>query len=290
MTDVDATFVAEYDYKAQSETELTISAGDTVRISRVEGDWMYGRHNITGKEGWVASSYGHLRQESPYQHMQERVKATKRKERFDSIVRGEAEFLTSLRTLVDGIIAVINVRDTPFKRTFLNDPSVAVSFNLLSEMHKACSSFHAVLSVAKSDMEICTAYTHFAPSLQLFAQYASENSKLLHAVERSRRDLSALLGDAAGSLAPSLILPLQHYPLYKTDFQDFVWLSPGGQQYELLCSALDVIIAQSEFVDVKLKEEADSLLLLNLQSKFSGNPVIFTPTRRLLREGEVERV
>lgn len=289
MTDVDATFVAEYDYKAQGETELTVSAGDKVKVSRVEGDWLYGRHAGTGKEGWVAASYGHMRQESPYLKLDERSKSQKRVERFQTITKGEADFLSGLQDLMNSVISVINVRDTPFKRTFLNDPAVAVSFNLLTDMHKACSSFHQVLTNSKSEIEICTAYTHFAPSLQIFAQYASENSKLLNAMERNRRELALLVGDI--SLAPAFIQPLQHYPLYQTDFQDYVWLSPPkSAHYELLCSALDAIIAQSEFVDVKLKEEADSLMLLNLQSKFTGNPVIFTPSRRLLKEADLEKV
>jgi hypothetical protein len=266
MTDVDATFVAEYDYKAQTDTELTVAAGDKVRISRVEGDWLYGRHLTTGIEGWVAASYGHLRQESPYLQLNQKAKTQKRSERFSTIVGAEADFLALLQELVDSVINVVNVRDTPFKRSFLNDPAVAVSFNLLVEILKACTSFHRLLSSGKNDMDVCAAYTQFAPSLQLFAQYASENSKLLHAVERSQRELSMLM--PGNRLIPALISPLEHYPLYQTDFQDYVWLSnQKSKEYELLCKALDVIIAQSEFVDVKLKEEADSLLLLNLQNK-----------------------
>ncbi len=191
----------------------------------------------------------------------------KRSELFKSIITTQADFIAVLYGLIESIITPLTLRDTNFKRTFLGEPSVAVSFSLLQEIHNACTNFDSVLRRAKTDIEIANAYVQFAPSLQLFAQYASENSKLLNSVKTNTRQLSGFLS-AGQDLEASLISPLEHYSKYKTDFQEFVWLSSSeGQEADATAGALDIVIAQTDYVDAKLKEEALSLMLLNLQNQ-----------------------
>jgi hypothetical protein len=260
-------FVGDYDYQAKNEGELSFRVGDTIRIYQSEGDWWYGEALKTGEVGWVAPTYGHTREESPYLNVNEEVKIKKRNELFQNIILVQSEFISVLFGFIESIIIPLALRDTPFKRSFLGEPSVAVSFSLLQEIFNACSNFDSVLRRAKTDTEVANAYVQFAPSLQLFAQYASENSKLLNSVKTHARQLSTFLSNGQ-SLEASLIMPLQHYTKYKVDFQEFVWLSFGDdRELEAVAGALDIIIAQTDYVDAKLKEEAQSLMLLNLQDQ-----------------------
>jgi hypothetical protein len=57
-----------------------------------------------------------------------------------------------------------------------------------------------------------------------------------------------------------------------------------------LPSALEALKRQSSMVDEKVQEEEASLRLLALQDMFAGNPKIFTPNRRLIKEGELIKV
>lgn len=260
-------FIGDYDYVAQNEGELSFKVGDNIRIYQSDGDWWYGELVRTGEIGWVAPSYGHTREESPYAALSKEVKDKKRVQLFQAIIQGQSQFISILNSFIESVIAPIAIRDTQFKRTMMSEPSVAVSFSLLQEIYNACSNFDSILRRAKTDIEIANAYVQFAPSLQLFAQYASENSTLLNSVKTNIRQLSAFLS-AGQNLEGTLILPLEHYPKYKIDFQEFVWLTmPDTAEYNAVAGALDIIIGQTDYVDSKLKEEAESLMLLNLQNQ-----------------------
>eukprot|EP01038_Epipyxis_sp_PR26KG_P012646 gene12646-16955_t len=290
-------FVADYEYEAQNESELSYSVGDNIQIIHADGDWWYGEHTRTGQVGWVAPTYGHTRAEqSPYENLSDQAKLAKRNPVFQDLLEFESEFVGKLLIFMNTIILPLQVRDTNFKRTFMSEPAIGVSFSLLQEIYNACAGFESILKSSKNDADIATAYLQFAPSLQIFAQYASEETKFLNAVKIHSRQLGDFVSKSkfpdGHSLESYMIMPLEHYPLYKQNFQEFVWLSPSSTKTtsESLSAALDAIIAQSEYVDMKLKEEEESLMLLTLQSMFTGNPSIYTPTRKLLKEGEIERI
>jgi hypothetical protein len=200
---------------------------------------------------------------------------------FDDIKSQEAAFVSSLRDVLECLVNSLNIRDTPFKRTFLSDPVVALSLNLLFEIHKACSNFYYALVTIKNDNDIASAYSHFAPSLQLFAQYTAENSKFLNAVERNRKSITQCLTREMDFI-PILFEPLNHYPKYRSLYQEFVrHTAEDNKDHAALVSALNDIVHQSEYVDVKLQEEKDSLMLLHLQNlckyDFMFNmPYVFT--------------
>lgn len=262
----DLTFVADYDYQGQNETELSFQVGDTIRISANEGGWFYGKHTRTEKQGWVSPSYGHTRHDTPYNKMSADVREEKRSLLFRSIVSTENEFVTMLSEFVQIVITPFNLRDTPFKRSFLGDSSVAVSFSLLQELYKACFNFESVLKNSRSDLEIANAYIQFAPSLQIFAQYASENAKLLNAI-KSCRQLGEVVPESF-NIIQTLIQPMQHCSLYKQLFQEYIWLTPKtSADMASLEVALDLIIAQTNVVDARMKEEEEAWKLLNLQAQ-----------------------
>ncbi len=185
---------------------------------------------------------------------------------FDVLKTEEASFISALHELLECLITPMGVKDTQFKRGFLSEPAVAVSFSLLFEIHKACSSFYYSLVTKKSDQDIANAYANFAPSLQLFAQYAAENSKLLNAIDRNKRNVNSVLTKEI-DYVPVIIRPLEHYLKYKNYFEQFVTLSADSKFVNGLNEALEAVTKQSEYVDIKLQEEKESLMLLMLQNK-----------------------
>ena len=262
----DLSFVADFNYEAQNETELSFKVGDVIRISANEGGWFYGLHP-NGKSGWVAPSYGHTRYDSPYTKISAAEKEEKRKLLFKNIVSTEHDFVTMLQEFIQSVVNPLNLRDTSFKRTFLGDSAVAVSFSLLQDLYKACFNFETVLKMSQSDLELANAYIQFAPSLQVFAQYASENAKLLNAVKSNTRQLNDVVPESI-DIAGTLIQPMQHCSLYKGLFQEYIWLTPKeSPDFPSLETALDQIITQTNYLDAKMKEEEESWKLLNLQSK-----------------------
>lgn len=277
-------FIADYEYSAKNEGELEFKVGDRIVVSKIDGDWLYGCHTKTKQEGWFAVSYGHIRKPSPYGSLDSKGKLQKRKEIFDQSKGVEKKFVATLNDVIERVINPLLLRDTVFKRNFLGDAAVAVSFNVLTDMHKTCSNFLFALDAAKDEKEIAAAHTQFAPSLQLFAQYASENSKLINALERNRRGLVQMSDNLTEfAFIENFLSPLQHYQKYRNDFQEYVWLTPENDPaINVLEIALDIIIAQSEFVDVKLKEEEEHLMLLTLQSQCKSTPSPFNGTLLIL--------
>lgn len=287
-------FIADYSYVAASETELSLEVGDKIVIVSREGDWIYGYKDgsKTRTEGWVAASYGHTRQASPYANLDDRTKISQRNTVFQSLLENEVSFVKTLQELKEILIDVVSVRDDNFKRNFMNDPSAALSFNLIQDMLKTSTNFTTLLSACRDEHSVALAFTQFSPSMQLFAQYATENIKLLNAVKTNGKGLKKLLPKDF-SMEAYLVAPTQHYPKYKQALQEYVWLTPKNvprPSQDELDNALDKVIAQSDYIDLKLKEETEALNLLALQSQFSGNPAIFTPTRRILCELTIERV
>ena len=263
----DLTFVADYDYEAKNETELSFNSGDTIRITSSQDGWFYGQHNKSGKSGWVPPSYGHTRHDSPYNKISPAMKEEKRTLLFKNIISAEHEFIGMLQNFIQDVITPINLRDTPFKRSFLNDSSVAVSFSLLQDLYKACYNFDSIMKTAKSEIEIANAYIQFAPSLQIYAQYAPENAKLLNTIKGNSKQLSEIIPDRI-DIVPILLQPMEHCSMYKALFQEYVWLSnPASPDYSALQTALEMIISQTLSVEEKIKEEEESWKLLNLQQQ-----------------------
>ena len=194
-----------------------------------------------------------------------------RKSVFAKILSTEVAFVILLEEFIQVVINPMNLRDTPFKRSFLGNPSVAVSFSLLQDLYKACHNFENAIRQSKSDSQLAQAYIHFAPSLQLFAQYAAENSKLLNIIKSSNRLSVGRLNEVVDEnfdMTTPLTQPMQHCTVYKTMFQEYINLTPrSGASSSVLENALEVIITQANLMDAKIKEEEDSWSLLNLQSR-----------------------
>ncbi|KAJ1428011.1 hypothetical protein B484DRAFT_72423 [Ochromonadaceae sp. CCMP2298] len=256
-------FVATTRHESSRPEELSLLVGDVIYVSKIQGDLYFGRSDRTSEEGWTSATLGYVRQESPYSRVAD--KSEDRKLVFRSILTAEQAFTGLLKDFIDSVIAPLGLRDTPFKRKFLGESAVAVSFHLLQEMHSACSTFQQLLAV-QSDAEVASAYTQFSPSLQLFAQYAVENPKLLNTVKSNRRELARLVPERMDVIA-TLIQPVEHCASYKRMLQEYFWLSSPSPELALLDAALDGLMAQTHTVEQKIREEEQSWQLLNLQAQ-----------------------
>lgn len=280
----------DHDFQSMEPDQLSFKKGDILRTIKVEGEWSFGELQSNGKMGWVPSDYGHKRIEeaSPYSDITSKERGTKRKETMQLIISSEQEFVSALKVYLETIVAPISLRDTDFKRAFMNQAAVAVSFELLKAIYNTCLLFVSALQNAKTEGAVANAYSQL--SLPLFAQYTSENSKFLYEVKRNSRALLEFCEGAKSEVEGAILLPLMHYQKYKQEYQQIIWLTPDESASPAAKEALNSIIDQTEYIDLKLQEEDASLRLLKLQDDFSGNPVIFTGNRRLLKEGNLERV
>lgn len=260
-------FITDYDYLGQNSNELSVQIGDSVKVTDVNDQLYYGVNLRTEEYGWVSSSYGHIRKKSPYDHLSDNDKLAKRKVVLHNIIKNESDFISKIHEFIYYVINPLNLKDTHFKKLFLSDSSVAVSFHILEELFKVTTNFISILKKSNKDNEIAQAFQQFAPSLQLFAQYASENAKLLNIVKSSFRQLLQIIPDNY-SIEDILIQPIEHYNLYSSLFQEFVWLNPSNTvDINALDASLGQIISYTRIVDEKIREEERNWLLLNLQSQ-----------------------
>jgi hypothetical protein len=166
-----AIFIAAYPYTATNQGELSFQENDHIRILNNEGEWWYGEHIITGERGWIAPSYGSLADSViPYDNLSDREKLDRRKALFVDIIQVEATFVGDLNLFIQTTVFPLQARNTPFKRSLLNEPSIAISFTLIKEIFDACSNFEKGIKSAGSADQMAKCYLQFAPSLQLFSQ------------------------------------------------------------------------------------------------------------------------
>lgn len=204
---------------------------------------------------------------SPYAHLSVEQRESLRENMIKAIIADETNFVFGLKSFAHEVVGPIELRDTPFKRSFLADPTVAVSVNLLMEIQKACSDFLSAIVQSVTENEIADAYRYFAPSLQLFAQYATQNSKFLNVIEKNARNLAPFVS-ADLNLEATIISPLEHYSTYRVNFREYFWLMPTEHEYApAVLDALKAVTVQVDQIDVKLKDEIESLVVLNLQSQ-----------------------
>jgi hypothetical protein len=268
-----AMFIADHSFTAQSDGELSFIAGDNIKILNEDGDWWFGELARTGEKGWISPSYGHVAEnESPYASASDQEKLIKRKAMFSEIYKSELAFQKNLEVFNKVIIAPLQTRNTPFKRNFLNEPSIAVSLNLLKDILTASIGILKELQLADTPEKLAATFLHIAPVLNLYAQYASENAACLNSVKFFGRQLKEFTNENPLpnnlTLETCLISPLEHYPIYATNLQELIWYTPNtNPEYSSLQNALNSINSQTEKVDETLNELAENVKLLSLQNQ-----------------------
>jgi len=169
------------------------------------------------------------------------------------------------------VITPLNLKDTPFKKTITSDPSVAVSFNLLVEIFQISTNFYnSIKTHSNNNQQIAETYYYLSPSLQLYAQYASENAKLLNIIKSNSRQFNSIVPENY-NLEYVLIQPLEHYLSYSILFQEYIWLSPSNSTSTMDSNTLDIsfghIITQTNSINHRIIEEQSNWKLLTLQSQ-----------------------
>lgn len=307
---------ALYDYEGTSETELSFKAGEVLEITHADGDWWYGRGD--SGEGYIAPAFLDTSAEVSPVAPEPAVKAAPqpalvpvqpaltpeemRKSRailLDQIIESESNFVQALEYFSVSIFDSLSLRDDNFKRSFLADPSLGLCCSLLAEQLKfICSNFLESVKAARDAGDVrklAAAFEQFAPSLQVFAQYTSENTNALNHLKSFGKALEDFLEahpmPPGYTLESFFLLPVQHYTGYLKGFQQYVLLTPETDDgADVAQEALDLVAGFSLEVDDKLKLENERIILLAIQSKFVGNPPIYKPSRRFVKDGRVERL
>lgn len=275
------------------ESELAFALDDCIEILDSNDGWYYGEILHSRKGGWFdvslckriyfVSDPDFLGDENA------------RKAILEEIIKSEDEFVATLGNFYNVICKSILLQDNAFKRSFHSNPAVGVTFDLVNNIHKACSKFLSDISKGFSSDLIGDAFKQFAPSLRLFAQYEAEYPNVLHALRVNERELSKFLEETPlpNSLGLDFCLPapLHHYKEYLTRIKQLVdTFSSQDNYFYLVLQAMDAINVQTDLVIDREKQQAENLALLALQNKFAGDHVIFQPSRKLLKEGELLRI
>ena len=294
-------FIADFAFDAESETELSFSKGEIINVISQDTEWWYGEMlttsgQSTGTKGWFVPAYGHIAVSvSPYSDLPAKQMVTKRTAVAMQIFKEEKEFVNTLKSFIDLVVEPIRLLDTPFKRSLMSDASVGLSLTLIQDIYAACNNFLEGIMGSSSAIEMADCYAQFAPSLQLFSQYTSENTKALNSLKAFSKQLTEFMSGVnmpqGLTIEYCLILPLNHYTKYAPAFQEFIWLTPAlSIELPSLETALISLSEHSSLVDEKNREEEEAQQLLKLQYLFQGNPQIFKPTRKIIRMGDVEKV
>ncbi len=291
-------FVCTYDYQSpSSESELAFREGDLIKLVSKSDDWWLGEHLSNGKQGWFSPNYGRLSiaYNDAYLALSAEQKAADYKQAIQDIITAEQGFINDLLTFKANILAPLELKDTQFKREFLADHSIAVCFSILIELLHACSSFLEALKRSRTPGEIATVFNQFTPTLALYGQFAGDYVAGINAVQVFSKQIDAYesTNPFPFKIEHILMLPMSHYNLYFTKFSEYVWniiaFDNKGDSRELARS-LDNLKDEHDTVAYKIQESNDRIKLLALQACFSGNVSIYTPSRRLIHEGLVERV
>ena len=191
------------------------------------------------------------------------------KTKLNRITVCEEEFVNSLKEFINGFITPLCLRDTVFKRSVLDDPSVATSLNSIIDIHAACSGFLHSIKESSTSAEIASAYSQYAPSLVLFSQYISESATAITNLGKFGKPLSDLFAEkmpTGVTLEMSLALPEKHYMQYRENFTNFVQSFPDDSpDRSALNAALEIWNENCDLVDKKVQEESSKLELLMLQ-------------------------
>jgi len=86
------------------------------------------------------------------------IESQSRQSILQTIISGQNNFNVELKMLIDKVVSSIQIRDTSFKRHFLSEAAVAVSFSLLQQIYQACLNFYSILIKAGSSSDDTVKY------------------------------------------------------------------------------------------------------------------------------------
>lgn len=204
--------------------------------------------------------------------MSDSDKLSRQTQIFNKIMQDEGAFIANLQQFIKVVVDPLSNRDTSFKRNFMADASIAVSFSLMKDIFAAVTTFQNSLKLATNAAGKIQAHAHFAPSLLSFAQYASENASCLNSVKGFGKQIREFCNENPlpnnMTIESVLVSPLEHYSFYLMNYQEVVWTTPESSQDKRAAdAALEAIQQYTGVVDEKLNELAASVKLLSLQAQ-----------------------
>ena len=276
-------FIVECDYVGRHEGDMSLESGTFIKVLVMDDDqWWYGLHPDTGKEGWFPSNYG-VMNTSFFMEQISGLKAV-----LQQLISNEQTFVESLEAFISTIVKPMQIRDTHFKRTFLSDASLALTFNLMSELLSSSLSFLQSLRMVDTLDEyesIASCITDLSPSLRLFSQYIAENSNALNALKAHALGLQRFLRELSlppdTSLESYLLLPVVHFGHYMLHIDDLMHyailldraerLQAGNMacrsDLQLLLEAGEILRVYAHEADRHHEVERKKQVLLRIQSQ-----------------------
>lgn len=310
-------FLIKFAYDPGEDTsKLLLQAGDVVEFLYGDSgdDWWYGR--LADAEGWFPSSYGcevegdevHVEQEkgevivtgddkditeevvfidAMFRNLQPPERNDSLRNLFDGMVNREQDFIGKVRLLIVQVIEPMSIRDTSFKRDFMQEYSLAVVFSVIQDLVTACSDFLQSLrqcfnttSNLTIPSRVAKCFKDFSPTLRLFSQYTLEISNALNALNKFSKPLNQFLKKCALPndlpMEQILVLPVGHYTSYLENFKKYVFTSGNPEwgnavssieDYSLLSEALSTVSDYSREVDAAMDDEKEKQLLLTIQQR-----------------------
>jgi hypothetical protein len=302
-------FVVQFDFDpGQDESKLFLKVGDVIEFLYGDDgeDWWYGK--LAGTEGWFPSAYAshieedgsageehtntdepiiiktdekEISEEALYRNLSPQERRASLRKIFNRMIESEQQFGEKIRLLLVQIVAPMLIRDTPFKRDFMQDYSLAVIFSVIQDIETASSDF--LQSLRQSDDVtdlVAKCFKDFSPTLRLFSQYTLESSNAFNALKKLGKPLNQFLKTCTLPedlpMEQILVLPVDHYSTYLEYLKSYVYTSGNPHwdgaiisesEYSKLHEALSTMSDYSREVDATLENEKEKQLLLTIQNR-----------------------
>ena len=296
-------FLVQHDFNpGDDNTKLLLKAGDIIDYlcGEVGDDWWYGK--LFDREGWFPSTYGAkydcvqvksvgtdetIDEDTYHRNLtpDDRKQALRRI--FNTMIVNEQYLCDKIRSLVSNVVEPMLVRDSSFKREFMQEYSIAVLFSVIQDIETASSEFLKTLRQASvSDTgdpcfdKVATCFKDYSPSLRLFSQYTLEISNVFNSLKKFNKPLNQFLKSTTLPqdlpMEEILVLPVDHYATYLENLKCFccyagrpTWdgASINDNEYKILSEALSTMAEYSREVDETLEEEKEKQLLLVIQNR-----------------------
>ena len=213
-----AFFVAEHDYASADASQLSFKAGQVIKILEYTEDWWLGSLAAAseGTPGWFSPSFGHVSAaySSIYASLSGEAKTFRKELSLNKMIAEEKEFVTILKEFLELVVTPLSNRNTQFKRTLLSQPSIGLTFNLITDIYASSTSFLSALEACTSASMVADTFTQYAPSLNMTATLAIEFPNFLNDLKYHRSALEAYKKDENNSADVDYILAAVSAPLY----------------------------------------------------------------------------
>jgi len=163
-----------------------------------------------------------------------------RNDQIGIIINTESKFNGTLTIFMDSFLNLMSLRDTEFKRAFMNDPYLALTFNQFLDIYQASTEFFQKIqqwsAQGGSDPHaLAEIFESFSPCLLLYARYTSTNSDALNSLANFSSGLKKHFEEhplpldspqALSTVEEYLLHPIKQYPLYLSVFEVYVKATP----------------------------------------------------------------